>query len=111
MKTFKSNLTLTACGLLLFLLAAFASNNPQPTGNKYLTMRTFEASMGGSSKIMIIYEDGTTEELDLDKYRIDNMLPNAVKINQAINKIAGKGYEFVSSSGGEYTSLYTFVKK
>jgi hypothetical protein len=97
--------------LILIILLTSAFNKQQGSGNKYLTMRTFQAAMGGSSKIMIVYEDGKTEEIELEKYSVSNFLPNTVKINKAINDISNKGYELFSVTGAEMVSLYTFIKK
>lgn len=81
-----------------------------PTETKYATMRTIEAAMGGMSKIILVY-DGKTEELELSKGSSSNQTPNTLQINQAMNTLASKGYELVSQSGGDYISMYSFVKK
>jgi hypothetical protein len=91
----------------IMLISSFTK---QTTETKYATIRTVEAAMGGSSKIILAYE-GKTEELDLDKGSVGNMTPNTLKINQAINILASKGYELVAQSGGDYISMYSFVKK
>jgi hypothetical protein len=99
----------TAALTLIVFLTSF--NKPQTNGNKYLIMRAYEGAMGGGSKIVIVYEDGKTEEQDIDVSKPSNYLPNAVKLAQSINYIATKGYELVTSSSGDFQSTYVFIKK
>ena len=110
MKTMTTKFLTATLTLVLIIILTSAFNSQQSNGNKFLTMRTFQA-FGKGSKIMIVYEDGKTEEIELEKYAVDNFLPNTVKINQAINNISNKGYELFSVTGAEMVSLYTFVKK
>ena len=77
---------------------------------KYATMRTFEGALGGTSKIILVY-DGKTEELELSKGSVSNQVSNTLQINQALNILSSKGYELVSQSGGDIISMYSFVKK
>jgi membrane protein implicated in regulation of membrane protease activity len=77
---------------------------------KYATIRTVESAVGSNSKVVLVYE-GKTEEIHLDKATWDGYAPNALKINQAINILAAKGYELVAQSGGDMISMYSFVKK
>ena len=106
----------TTTKALIFLMALiptimlFSSFMKPTSENKYATMRTVEASMGGMSKIILVY-DGKTEELELSKGSNSNQVPNTLQINQAMNTLASKGYELVSQSGGDYISMYSFVKK
>ena len=96
--------------LLISAIFLFYSFTKPTTESKYATMRTVEATMGGISKIILVY-DGKTEELELGKGSSSNQIPNTQQINQALNLIASKGYELVSQSGGDYISMYSFVKK
>ena len=80
------------------------------TETKYATMRTIEAGVGNGSKIIIVY-DGKTEEFEIGKGTNANMNSNTEQINKATNVLANKGYELVSQSGGDYISMYSFVKK
>jgi len=73
-------------------------------------MRTTEFALGGQSSIILVYE-GKTEELELDKVSPNNMAGNTLKIHQAIRLLASKGFELVSQSGGDYISMYSFVRK
>jgi hypothetical protein len=111
MKTTTSKLLVATSAIILIIFLAPSFKTPQTSGNKYLVMRAYEAAMGGGSKIVIVYEDGKTEEQDLDVLKPGNYSPNAVKLAQAINGIANKGYELVSSSSGDYQGTYLFTKK
>jgi hypothetical protein len=94
---------------LISAIILISSFTKQTSGTKYATIRSIETVMGGS-KIILAY-DGKTEEMGLENGTIKNMTPNTLKINDAINMMAAKGYELVSQSGGETISMYTFVKK
>ena len=87
-----------------------SSFTKQASGAKYASMRVFEVYAGGPSKIVLVY-DGTAEKIELDKWGSSNIESNTIQINQAVNKLASKGYELVSQSGGDQVSLYSFMKK
>ncbi len=106
MKTTKALIFSIALILTIMLVSSFT----KATETKYATMRTVEAAVGGMSKIILVY-DGKTEELELGKGSNSNQTPNTLQINQAMNLLASKGYELVSQSGGDYISMYSFVKK
>ncbi len=95
---------------LLGLTALAYSFKPSESTLEYATMRTTEFTLGGQSSIILVYE-GKTEELELDKVSPKNMASNAFKINQAIRLLSSKGFELVSQSGGDYISMYSFVRK
>ena len=98
--------------LLAMLLVCLAFSNQTNEQKNYATMRTIESAIGNFSKIMIVYEDGKTEEIALERSATTNLLNNAIVINNTINTISSKGYELVSSHGiGDQVSTYTFVKK
>jgi hypothetical protein len=91
-----------------FLLTSFL--NHQQAQNKYLTLWTTQGGL--DTKIVIVYEDGNTEEIDLDKFKPSSHTSNAKKINEAINSVANKGYELIAMSGTDLvTNTYIFVKK
>lgn len=98
--------------LSAMLLVCLAFSNHTNEQMNYATMRTIESALGNFSKIMIVYEDGKTEEIALERSTTNNLLNNAIVINNTINAISSKGYELVSSHGiGDQVSTYTFVKK
>lgn len=73
-------------------------------------MRVFETY--GNAKIVISSEDGKTEELLIGGFSSGNYVSNTKSINDAINMIAGKGYELLTACGtDQVTSTYTFVRK
>ena len=91
----------------IVLVSSFTQPASEP---QYATLRTIEATVGGMSKIIIVYE-GKTEEFELSKGSSSNQTPNTQAINKGINLLASKGYELVSQSGGDYISMYSFVRK
>ena len=98
--------------LSAILLVCLAFSNQSNEQKNYATMRTIESTLGNFSKIMIVYEDRKTEEIALERSATNNLLNNAIVINNTINAISSKGYELVSSHGiGDQVSTYTFVKK
>jgi hypothetical protein len=96
--------TTLAIMLVIFLISSF---RPSDAGSKYLTLRTWETF----DKMIVIYEDGKTEEFALDKFTAKNFVAVSLKVNQTINNIASKGYELVSSTGGDNITTYIFQKK
>ena len=89
----------------LFILTSFVT--PQTDGG-LVTVRTLEVSNGiWDSKICIVYEDGKTEDVVLQKFRDHTFNPNTVKINEVLNKLIGKGYKLVSSSSGNGDAILT----
>ena len=104
-----------------FFFSQCAFSQTTPTGG-YATARVFDCNRGiamGSgyiaSKIFIVYEDGTTEEIQLLPYNEKNELENLKKINQTINKLRTKGYflvaQYTTGEQGNLISDYTFLKQ
>jgi len=108
-KNRKIQLALVA--ISLFILTSFVS---QQTNGGFVTVRTLEVASGiWDSKICIVYEDGKTEEIALEKFRDRTFGPNSVKINEVLNKLIGKGYSLVSASSvnGDAVITNTFIFK
>jgi hypothetical protein len=105
----RKKLIITVLGLAGLFVLSTSFTRPEST-LEYATMRTVESSLGGQSSIILAYE-GKIEELELDKGSVGNMAGNTQKINQAIRLLASKGFELVSQSGGDYISMYSFVRK
>lgn len=102
---------ITLSGFLIF--SSFLT--PQ-TQNKFLTVKSVESLSGLiDSFILIIDENGKTEEIELEKFRAKNITSNALKLSEIINNKGAKGYELVTatSSGDQYiiVNTYIFVKK
>lgn len=103
MKNRKIQLALIAISLLI--LTSFVS---QQTNGGLVTVRTLEVSNGiWDSKICIVYEDGKTEEIELQKFRDHTFSPNSAKINDVLNMLIGKGYSLVSASSGNGDAIMT----
>ena len=88
----------------------------------YATVRVFDCNKSVglgtgyvSAKIIIVYEDGKTEELPLLGYSDKNELENLKTVNQTINKLKAKGYfliaQYTTGEQGNLISDYTFLKQ
>jgi hypothetical protein len=89
-------------------LTAFKQKDETPS---YVTLNTWESPMG-SSKLLIIYENGTVEETPLDNVSgAKGWQANAMKIHEMVNMLTHKGYRIstVVSKGSSCT--YHFEKK
>lgn len=67
------------------------------------------------SKIIIVYEDGRTEEVELLSFNEKNETENVKTITAALNALRAKGYKLVSCSTtgdqGALVSEYVFEKE
>lgn len=109
MKTISTKLTIATFSVSIILLLTSAIN--QDAGqDKYATLRISEAG-DSNSKMAVVYENGKIEEFEMDSWGSKTFNSNSLKINQALNMLASKGYDLVSSTGGDYMTNYTFVKK
>ena len=96
---------LALIAISLFILTSFVTKQ---TNGGYVIVRTLEVANGiWDSKICIVYEDGKTEEIELQKFRDRTFTPNSIKINEEINKLIGKGYTLVSASSGNGDAVIT----
>lgn len=117
MKSTRSKLIFASAALCLVIVSAssFKSSKTQQPGGKYLSMRTMESGGWGplpDNKIIIAYEDGRVEEIELGKSKPSGIGENMKKITAKINVLSGQGYELISTSGtDQWTTTYTFVKK
>ncbi len=105
---------------LTFLMASFQFSYSQQGG--YATVRVFDCNKGVGmglgylqAKIIIVYEDGKSEEIGLQPYSEKTETDNLKKVNEVINELKAKGYFLISqSTTGEQGSLvtdYTFLKQ
>ncbi|MBL7778381.1 MAG: hypothetical protein JNK66_08830 [Chitinophagales bacterium] len=103
---------------VLFLLTA-VTGFALPNG--YAVMRVFDCNravgMGGgyvNARIVIVYEDGKSEEVELLPFSEKNVTENMRTVVKTLNKISAQGYLLISqSTSGEQGSLvtdYTFHK-
>ena len=104
-----------------FFLMAFAIGFGQKPGG-YASMRVFDANRSVSlgtgfsgSKILIVYEDGNTEEIALLPYTDKNVIENMKRVNKTINLMREKGYflitQYTTGEQGNLISDYTFLKQ
>jgi hypothetical protein len=107
--------------LFTIFLVAFSIGYSQKPGG-YASMRVFDANRSVSlgtgfsgSKILIVYEDGTTEEIPLLPYSEKNVIENMKRVNKTINQLREKGYflitQYTTGEQGNLLSDYTFLKQ
>ena len=106
--------------VLLFIFSCFGFFNISElkaqtanTDADVIVLRVYEEIMK-SSQIIISHGDGKIETIELEPISRRNRGPNADKINSAIRKILGMGYELISTAGSgenEITLTYIFQKK
>jgi hypothetical protein len=105
--------------VLLFLFATQCSFAQQ---GGYATMRVFDCNKGVgmgvgyvSSKIIIVYETGTIEEIELLPYTEKNEPENLKRITEVLNKLRSKGYFLVAqTTTGDQGAIimdYTLMKQ
>lgn len=110
--TFLSIVLLAICAVV-----GFSSYKPQGHSNPYLMMKVTEGYLfTGGSKIFIVDEVGTLEEIKLDKLGTANTGGNMSAINYEINKLNERGYDLRSSSmttnpNGTMVQVYLFQKR
>lgn len=115
MKTKATYLLITAFAVLGFFL--FNAFKPEAGNNKkYLTLKVVEQpGLTANSFMVIVDEEGKFEETLFDKFKVDNITPNTIKVTTAVNDISKKGYDLFSHSssaiGGLMIDTYTFTKK
>jgi hypothetical protein len=118
MKSFKAFHRLFLLSVLS--LITFRINAQQATG--YAIMRVFDCNKGVSmgsgfiaAKILIAYETGKTEEVELLPYNEKNEIENIKKITDTLNKMKTKGYFLISQTTtgeqGNMISDYTFLRQ
>lgn len=108
--------------LLFSFIAMLLSISAYSQNGGYATMRVYDCnksvSMGTgfiAAKIIIVYEDGRTEEVELLPYNEKNATENLKRITATLNALKAKGYFLISqdTSGeqGAIVSDYTFLKQ
>jgi hypothetical protein len=114
MKNQKKTIIILAALAVVLILSSFYSGENE---TKYLTVRTIEFYGGVfDSKIVIVDENGTIQEKDLEKMRSKTLGENARRINEVLNNLSSKGYSLASSSASGFgtdglVNLYIFQKK
>lgn len=106
-KMSKTTKLIIAAAILLF--AGFTQQAQAQETKEYATVMILQG--GGWNDFAISYPDGTSEKGKLaGSTTAKNLEPNAIMITEMFNKLAEKGYKLVSSSGGDYNSVYVFEK-
>lgn len=106
---------ITAVALIVSLGVIFGfTNKPDSTG--ILTMRTLESASMVDNGIMIVYENGKVEKIELSKLTARDHTQNLLIINETINRLQSSGYRLISTAGGgdglgSIITTYTFEKE
>ena len=81
------------CAASLFL-TSFVQTDETPS---YASVNTYETG-GPGSKILVVYENSTTEEIELDKVAsAGKVFSNTQKIQETLNLMTHKGYRLVTA--------------
>lgn len=110
------SIIITASVLVLFFLFNSFRTDAGANPSKYLTLKVVEQpGLMANSFMVVVDEEGKFEETLFEKFKVDNITPNTIKVNTAVNDISKKGYELFSHSssaiGGLMIDTYTFTKK
>lgn len=108
--------------LLPALLLLFVTHTLFAQQGGYATMRVFDCNKGVgmgvgyvSSKIIIVYETGAIEEVELLPYTEKNEPENLKRITETLNRLRSKGYFLVAqTTTGDQGAIimdYTLMKQ
>lgn len=108
----KKNILATIAALLLLTLYANAQTNV-----KQATARIFESQSAELSRIVVVYEDSTSEIIPLQNWKLfggvastnNILIENQKTINQFLNNMNSKGYELTKMTATGEAYLYTFI--
>lgn len=113
MKIVKTSLKVfLVVGLFLFTFHGYSQEVP-----KYATARIFESSVKGFSRIVLVYENGESEVIQLNNWKIlgspasNNklLIENQITINKMINDMSEKGYEVSKMTASVDNIFYTLI--
>lgn len=101
--------------LLLAFLCFTATSQAQTI--KQATARIFESQSKELSRIVLVYETGESEIIELENFKMlasssstnEVLIENQKKINKLFNDMAEKGYEISKMTTTGEVFLYTFV--
>ena len=89
--------------------------NGTESGGNFIIVRSTEINGMNPSSLIIIDEEGKTEEISLKGLKTRNMAENLSVIHAKLNEIKNKGYTLVSSNGGNSDNIicntYIFEKR
>jgi len=103
---------------ILFTSALFLSTLGTALAQSYATARIFESQAKDLSRIMVMYEDGTTELIPLQAMKWmggaasvnEVMSSNQKQITTLLNTMSGKGYKVDSQSTAMLDAvIYTII--
>lgn len=99
---------------LTFTLSSFVTNTNiyKENSEGYLMVRVYEsAAKHPESKIVIINEEGTVENIALQMWSAKSLETNFKTIHTELSKIKDQGYTLISTSGGpnSYGIITTYI--
>lgn len=95
--------------LLVTTLSSFTGQDASP---QYVTLNAFDEVAALEPKIVIVYENNSTEEIRLEKTNTaKGIQSNAIKVHETINLLSHKGYRLVSALRVHGGSNYIFERK
>jgi hypothetical protein len=109
-------LSILTVGIILtsFVIGENGGDGTSGDGD-YLIVRTIEPGGMWPSEIIVVYEDGKIETFELKKFKGNNFVENVATIQSKLNDIKNKGYNLISSNGGNSDNMvvntYVFQKK
>ncbi len=113
MKNLKIANLVLILAVIVFLMSSYIVK-PE-NSQSIMTMRVTEVMNGMyDNSISIVYEDGKTENIQLQKLKYKDLHQNLAVINKTVNDLTLKGYTLFSTAqcGGDgmITTTYTFLK-
>jgi len=116
-RTYFISITLFAL-IVIITMSSFVLTSPQDdnqtTKEGYIIVRTTEIYGMMPSSMITIYEDGIVEKKSLKKLNPKTMEENLLTIHAKLNELKNKGYELVSTTGGNsdnfISTTYIFYK-
>jgi hypothetical protein len=91
----------------------FSSFKPQDGAPQYVSLIAYTRAVGAEPKIIIVYENNSTEEITLDKKTVTQkvQIENAIKIHETINMLSHKGYRMLSAATYPDYVSYIFERR
>jgi hypothetical protein len=113
MKT-KQILVIVSTTIAITLL--LSSFKKEEINKKFLTVKSVESvDPLFTSLILIVDENGKASDVELKKFKIQNMEENVIILTDVLNKIGSRGYDLHSTTSTFVThyhvNTYTFIKK
>lgn len=94
------------------LFITLSSFKPQDVSPQYVTLNAFDDVSSFEPKIVVVYENNSTEEVKLERPSTARAIQgNAIKIHETINMLSHKGYKLISAMRMPHACNYVFEKR